>query len=442
MKIVLILLLVSFLAISSSRRRHKLAPNENNCPLLLPVQVKSHTIFIDLDNNSDVALKNCILKNSHIEQTVVLLNIYGIREIIPVNVTQRQLGPNDNPNIIIMTKYLSLNIIDAPLFKFFIISHWSLLYLVFTSDTKFKCVNGTMDSSDFILLENIMNKLWHKHKVVHVGVALPFACKQKMVIYNGKRFPANQTLFDRPIKIIDITNSEDLHGAIIESGYRIAEHYPMRGSIFYRYPTSITECQKLQHYYKGYNLNLSIGFCGLDGMVMHDVLSYFKFDLSYPADKNCDNFGYENPGKVSGSLGCIIRKELDISFNARFMTLYSSDKVYYLHHVSTDSLCALVKKSAVIPVWLGVINVYKTHLWLLITTIIVALGVIMWAMAVISETLTGEKSKTFWFYLHDALMTTMFGCSLRKKGPVQILKGTCLFCSILFAAVYQVSKFI
>ncbi|KAJ8717268.1 hypothetical protein PYW08_005667 [Mythimna loreyi] len=53
--------------------------------------------------------------------------------------------------------------------------------------------------------------------------------------------------------------------AIKKSGKKLADGYPVTASIFRRHPTSIETCENI-HYYTNLNLNLTNGYCGLDGM--------------------------------------------------------------------------------------------------------------------------------------------------------------------------------
>uniref|UniRef100_A0A2A4J1L4 Ionotropic glutamate receptor C-terminal domain-containing protein n=1 Tax=Heliothis virescens TaxID=7102 RepID=A0A2A4J1L4_HELVI len=271
---------------------------------------------------------------------------------------------------------------------------------------------------------------------MRVAIAFPLACKQKMVIYHGKR-PSTQNLYDRTIKLIDATRYKDLLAAIHHSGTGLCEHYPIQANIFQRYPTSINQCDNLHYYDAHFNLNLTFGYCGLDGMVMHDLLTHFKFNLSSPENENCNIYGFAIPGNISGSLGCIVRDELDLSFNSRFMTLYSDEHIYYLHYITTDKLCALVKKTGVIPLWHGAFNVYRPLLWSILMGVLVLISGVMWVTAIVNHTMTGEKVMAYWYYLVNSVMTTLMGCSPMKTRSMIMIRSACLTGSILFLGVYQ-----
>ena len=431
------LITTTFLSISCSEQQYKLPSVLTKCHLVLPVDHYSQTVFFDMDVHGHPDLKTCILKKSLSDQSVLLLNVYGSALDIRLNVTRDFIRTSDNPNVMIMTRYLTTKMVDSTLLRFFIHSNWSLLYFIVTDERKFKCQNGTMNPKDFWFLDGIMNTLWHRFQIMRVGVVFPFACKHKMVIYDGKR-PSIKNLYDRSIKLVDSTNLKNISKAIQKSGLKLADDYPIKASIFKRYPTSIRDCKNI-HYYMNFNFNLTNGFCGLDGMVMHDILSHLKFNLSFTENEECDNYGYVMPGNVSGTLGCIIRNELDISFNSRFMTLYSDEHIYYLHYIITDTLCALVTRPGIIPLWHGVFNLFSPLLWALVCAVLAAISVIMWATAMINKTMNGAEMMSFWRYLHDSFKTTLLGFSPMKKRTLVILKITCLLGSIFFQALYQVS---
>ncbi|XP_063894330.1 uncharacterized protein LOC110382022 [Helicoverpa armigera] len=294
-----------------------------------------------------------------------------------------------------------------------------------------------MSTSDMLLLDNIMNSIWHKFKIMRVIVAFPYTCEDKMLIYNGKRPSTDgDCLYDRPVKLINATNKQELLKAIRKSGEKLSENYPIKASIFERYPTSIKDCSNL-HYYGHFNLSRSHGYCGLDGIVMNDLITHFNFNLSFPENETCNTYGFAVPGNLSGSLGCIARNELDISFNSRFMTLYSDEHIYYLHYVITDKLCAFVKRTGVIPIWHGAFNVYSPPSWMFIIGVIMLISVIIWCSAIVNKRLTGVKNKSCWYYLYHTLTMTMTGSSPMKQRTLLLMRGSCLAGSVLFLAVYQ-----
>ena len=425
-------MVTTFLSISHSDPMYKLMPVATSCPPLLPVEKDSQTVFFDMDVHTHADLKTSILQDSLAQQSVLLLNTdVDLR----VKVTTNFIMTNNNPNIIITTKYLTLKVVDS---LDFIRSNWSLLYIIVTGESKFKCENGTMTPKDFSLLDNILNTLWHKFQIMRVGVVFPFACKHKMVIYDGKR-PSPKKLYDRSITLINANNYNELYKAVKKSGEKLAQNYPMLAALFYRYPTSIIDCDNL-HYYVNFNLNLTLGFCGLDGMVMHDILSHFKFNVNFCHCEHCNYFGFGVPGNITGTLGYVNRNEMDISFNSRFLKLYSNEEVYYLHYVTTDTLCALIKKPDVVPLWQGVFNLFSASLWALIGAVLVVIGVVMWVTAMINKTMTGAEIMSFWWYLQDSVTTTLLGYSPMKTRTLLMIRSACLVGSVFILAVYQVSE--
>ena len=431
MKFLGILIVAMLRSISCSEPN--LEPIVTNCPLLLPVENYSQTVFLDMDVHTDQDFKTCILKNCVFQQSVLLLT----KDVhMEMNVTRNFIITTINHNIIITTKYLTSNMLNSTLWRFFIRSNWSPLYIIVTGEKKFKCKNGTMNPKDFSLLDSIMNTLWHRFQIMRVGVVFPFACKHKMVIYDGKR-PSSSNLYDRSIQLINATNYDELFLAIKRSGEKLAYDYPLLVGLFYRYPTSIKDCENL-HYYVHFNLNLTLGYCGLDGMVVHDILSHLKFNASFFQDEKCDYYGYECNGIVNGALSCILHNDIDISFNSRFMAQYSDEQLYYLHYVTTDPLCALVKRPDVVPLWHGVYNLFSPELWALIGAVLVVIGGIMWAASMITKSTTGAEIMTFWRYLQDSVTTTILGFSPMKTKTLIFLRSACLLGSVFFLAIYQV----
>ncbi|CAH1640292.1 unnamed protein product [Spodoptera littoralis] len=290
MKIPVLFVMTTFLAISISELNRKLMPVEVDCnDIVIPVEYYSQTVFFDMDVHSQPEIKTCILKNSLSNLSRIIISVYATKIDIRVNVTRNFIKTSDNPNVIVMTKYLTPTMIDSSIWKFFFRSRWSVLFIVITGD-KFKCENGTMDTRNLSLLERMMNVLWHRFQIMRVAILFPFACEQKVLLYHGKR-PSSKGLYDRSVKLYNNSNYHNTYLAIKQSGEKLADDYPMRGSIFYRYPTSIKDCKNMRYYDSCYNLKLTGGYCGVDGMVMHDILSHLKFNLTMPENENCDNYG-------------------------------------------------------------------------------------------------------------------------------------------------------
>ncbi|XP_026737145.1 uncharacterized protein LOC113500511 [Trichoplusia ni] len=435
MKIFTLLLLTSLVVNSMAGEILNDEPIITNCSALLSFVTYIQTIFIDLGEDTDFSLKTCLLKNIQYDQAVTIIKTQEKQKDFQIDFTKPLFLTSDFPATTIVIERLSFDLIDAPFFQTLFVSHWSIVYILVTSDKRFKCDEGTMNSQDLTFLEKFMNKLWLKFRFMLVGVGFPFACQNIYAGYYGKK-QSNTSLYDRGITFYDTYRPIDVIKTFMFSGKDLAEHYPIRASLFFRYPTSITTCKDTL-YIRRFDRDLTYGFCGLDGMVMHDVLKYFKFNLTFSEDESCINYGYVDSGNVSGSLGCIARKELDVSFNSRFMTSYSHDNIHYLYYVTTDSLCALVKQADIIPIWIAFYNISKFSVLCFVFSLIVSLGLLMWIKALIEKMLTGRKPMSLWFYVHDATKSSILGYTLRNKKTV--LRGTCLFLSILINAIFQVS---
>ncbi|XP_026730402.1 uncharacterized protein LOC113495688 [Trichoplusia ni] len=435
MKILTIALLISHIVNSMAIGIQNDEPIRTNCSDLFSFVPYIQTIFIEVGEDTDSSLKTCLLKDIEDDQAVTIIKIDEKDKDFQIDFTKPLFQTSDMPAIAIVIETLSRDLVDAPFMKTIFKSHWSMLHIIVTSDKRFKCDGGTMNSEDLNFLEEIMHQLWLKFRFMLVGVTFPMACKNKFAGYHGKK-PSNTSLYDRSIKLQDTNHLMDINKIFTQLGKQLAENYPLRASIFFRNFTSITTCKDTL-YIRRFNLDLTYGFCGLDGMVMHDVLRYLKFNLTFSEDKDCINYGYAGPINVSGSLGCIARKELDVSFNSRFMTLYADENIYYLYYVTTDSLCAVVKQAEIIPIWIAFYHILKFSVFCFLISFVVGMGVLMWAKAFIEKKVTGRKPMTLWFYVHDATNSSIFGYTLLNKRTV--LRGTCLILSVIINAVFQVS---
>lgn len=390
-----------------------------------------HTIFFIADNDTDEKLTDCFLKKIHLSQSILLLR--GFEEKPP----NKQRTTNQ-PNFVMLTKGLNQDYLNDSSLKLFFRSHWNFVFIVVISnETSTTCVDGKLADDGLLRIQKFFNDLWHTYTMINVIMTFPVSCPNTYVIYDGKQ-KTNASLYDRTIKLVQPRSFNELFQYISDSGKELSEGYPLRAGMFNRFPTSITKCDKI-HYYVPYDKDIADGFCGSDGLIMQDTLKYFKFNTIFSRDKNCDRYGYMNrvKGTVTGSLGCIINGEINISFNSRFMVPYTDDRFNYIYFISYDSLCAVLSIPEAHPLWYYPLNDLELKSWLLILAIIFTAAVVTKILQSSKKDLKEKNSFKILFYDYFACM--LLGFSLSRKSNHCILRGGCLCASIVFLAIYQVS---
>ncbi|GBP31914.1 hypothetical protein EVAR_18453_1 [Eumeta japonica] len=214
--------------------------------------------------------------------------------------------------------------------------------------------------------------------------------------------------------------------------------FPLRASIFYRFPTSIKECENMKHYIV-LNNEHSGGYCGLDGLIMAEVIKKFRFNLTLIRPKGYQNYGYvTREGKVTGTLGNIVHGEADIAFNSRFLADYGTTGFNFLMYTSSDALCVLVNRPEDIPLWLFPYkDVYDNYVMLLIACSFAVAGVFLWLLQRFSTDNKRKGTLRLREIVLDTIVAGTCGFSIKPTKNSFILKASCFFSSTIFMATFQ-----
>ncbi|XP_037295076.1 uncharacterized protein LOC115446266 isoform X1 [Manduca sexta] len=401
--------------------------------LRVTVTDQFHTIFVDNSNETDqILLKECIIKNIHLNQTILLLSGPNLNQ--PKQIISNQI------NLIIMTKFLNYGLFDIfnkslhNVRRF----HWNIFYIVVTvNDGTYTCKGGKFDEANTNVIQNFLNDFWLTFRMMRVILVFPVSCPQTYVLYGGK-LHTSMPLYNRTIKLIRPKTFNELSSAIIKSSEGLTEGYPLKVTIFPRFPTSLPNCNNIRNYIN-FNGTLTNGICGLDGLIMHDTLKHLKFNVIFINDEQCYQFGYVNYThlEASGSLGCVLNGTVDISFNSRFMINYGIESFNYLYYVMHDSLCALLPVPKIYPLWHyphAPINYFLLFDVILVIFLLVPLA---WISDRIINKLTGQERVTLKACLYDFMICMLCGFSPRRYSRFYLIRGTCLACSIIYLAYYQ-----
>ncbi|XP_073953610.1 uncharacterized protein [Choristoneura fumiferana] len=348
-----------------------------------------------------------------------------------------------NSNLVFTTASINSSLLDKPVLKFMLRSQKSVVFIIVsTQDRLYGCDQGKLSEEAHTKIETFLNDLWHKYRILIVILTLPKVCPNKYVIYGNSK-SSHVDLYNRTIKLIN-TTIQLSRVLTMRIKRMLTQNYPLKGNIFSRFPTVITNCSGTEMYVKTSNI-LGDNYCGMDALVMADVVRHFEFNLSMPRmGPGYDKFGYQQEnGVVTGSLGYIFTGDLDISFNSRFMVMYIEGytRPYnFLYPISQDSLCALLKHPGEEPLWRYPYKAFTLTQWFCIYTALITVGVFMWMSARIKKRLYHNiKASSLYCYVTNSMNAGLFGFFLKRRNDLLILRGACLYASIMLLATYQVS---
>ncbi|XP_064292626.1 uncharacterized protein LOC135309899 [Plodia interpunctella] len=267
--------------------------------------------------------------------------------------------------------------------------------------------------------------------MVYVVVEYPNNCPNKFSLYDGNKKPSPKVGQHFERTFITVHKSE-VNEILMKSDKSLTYGYPLKANIFFRFPTSITDCANLNSFIR-YNSDLTNGYCGLDALIMHNVMEVFKFNATFEM-QSTTNYGYVQSGQVTGTLGLIVRGEIDVSFNSRFIVLYSLENNFdFLYQIWDDSLCALMKEPNEVPLWHYPYNIYGITTWLFVLPCLTFVGSMMY----VRNKLFRLRTLKFYIYPVNAVWSGLFGFFFNKKIKRSLLAALCLLCSVVFTAEYQ-----
>lgn len=396
------------------------------------------TILLDLED-VDSTVKFCIVKECYKNgQTVVILSKNKLKSNINKHFMDTHI--NQYANYILVCSNLDPIVPYEPIMQ--ILKRkikWSYHDIMITiDDPNHKChENGNVNEDLLIRIERFLNDLWQRFRIVYVALSLPYVCPDHYFTYDNKK-PSGLPLYNRTIKMV--ANEEKISLPTMKKQiHYLTEGYPLRANIFYRFPTAIRDCKNLK-YYMTPRTEYSHGFCGLDGIIMSNLVEHFGFNISLSGSRT---FGYVLPnGNVSGSLGNVLRGEVDVSFSSRFVLPYALSGVSFPKTIWRDCLCVVVRRPLDRPVWFFPVEAYKLRVWLLIIPMLALLGSLSWTSNVISRKFKARrkwKVQSLSFHIWDTMLTGILGFYIGKRPVSYFLKGLCLIYSLIHVTTFQVS---
>lgn len=280
--------------------------------------------------------------------------------------------------------------------------------------------------------ETILSQFWLKFRVFNV-MAVSLCFGNHVLVYNpfhlenssfGKVLSLTiEQIAENPNKIFDFM--DDFNG------------YPIKISLFHRPPTSLSTIPKPIDVHGIYSiLNKSQGFGGLDGVLAATLSSNLNFTpiISIPPDK----FGVVEGTNITGSLGEVIRGEIDFSANGRFLMSYGADDFQFTNPVMSNIVCAVVPKSEKIPKWMMIFHGFKKESWILFLGNVIVCSV-FWHFAVNFEVPVKKlKRRRFVISMLDVI-AVILNVSIRmpKRLDQRVFMASLLALNVIATGIFQ-----
>ncbi|XP_069696329.1 glutamate receptor ionotropic, delta-2-like [Periplaneta americana] len=224
------------------------------------------------------------------------------------------------------------------------------------------------------LVQSIFEEFWTRKRVLNVLIVtrqLNCNCDNnnmgnidKVWIYNPFEFNANNKTRGN---IYKFENGHSLLNEYIKKRTTNVYGYPLHVSMFEQYPTSIPV----------YNSETnSTMYKGMDGYVLSTVVQHFNFKpiIHKPSSENYYGTVLMN-GTIEGSLGDVVYRRTEVSFNSRFVMSYGTNDIDFSIPIATDKMCIIAPKAKRIPKWKNMLVCYTTEVWLSVLLVYIACAI-------------------------------------------------------------------
>ncbi|XP_033177899.1 uncharacterized protein LOC112213251 isoform X1 [Bombus impatiens] len=105
-------------------------------------------------------------------------------------------------------------------------------------------------------------------------------------------------------------------------------------------------------------------FSGLDFKYLEEVCK--MMNVTFVLIRSKDRFGWEENGVFFGTIGHLVYKFADVSFNHFFIKDYFTRELEFTTPITSDKLCVLVPKAPPIPDYLVIVKIFTGGAWLLV----------------------------------------------------------------------------
>uniref|UniRef100_A0A1B0CQV0 Putative ionotropic receptor 10a n=1 Tax=Lutzomyia longipalpis TaxID=7200 RepID=A0A1B0CQV0_LUTLO len=145
-------------------------------------------------------------------------------------------------------------------------------------------------------------------------------------------------------------------------------------------------------------------------------------------------------GTVTGTLGDVVYKKTDLSFNNRFVMKYKSD-VEFLYAIMTDQFCLFAPKAQLKPKWLAIFKCFTVDVWSLFVVVNLICGFVRYGIKCWEELLRWRKGKThplsrILFETWNIMMSSP-SILLPRRSAERSFVGFCLLMNVIFTGTFQ-----
>lgn len=305
------------------------------------------------------------------------------------------------------------------------------------------------DSSDFLKVlryksGEYFEQIWINLRIIEVTMVFPELCQQEFIIKYDFVETHSDRNYSKGITLLDMWHFKKNPNILLHN-YNNFKRYPLKINTFLRIPTlvNINIYGFMNQTYAKKDTDETGYVGGLDGIAIGNVVKGLNFTPIIETSKDNGEYGYLGKnGTFSGSIGDIIARRMDISFNARFIKFYGTNDIDFTVPVFYDQFCVIVPKAQKVPTWMSIFLVFSVPVWALIGLTFISTGFMWWLMkakfAYPPVTLS-STAQCFLFLDIFLVLTSQPWPVLPKVGKERFMLTVCLIFNLIVAGLFQVN---
>ncbi|XP_060523185.1 uncharacterized protein LOC132700083 [Cylas formicarius] len=219
-------------------------------------------------------------------------------------------------------------------------------------------LSGAVQSDD---VSGVLGQMWKEYNILNVIAHTPCVPSTRDFVYVHRPFERSEGRYGqtRLYSITDVASCPQ----ILRNDVSNLNGYPLKVSLFQRKPTALKRLPSNLKNGRLYDFvrNFS-NFYGVDGVSASELARTMNFSMHMMLGTDSLYYGTTKPdGNVTGSLGQVVRRNIDIQANARYVTEYGTDGFEFTMNCLNDQVCLVGPKAHVIPKWQDISNVFTKH---------------------------------------------------------------------------------
>lgn len=276
------------------------------------------------------------------------------------------------------------------------------------------------------VIPRLLVKLWKDKRILNAIASTPCTCHYDN-FYIYKPFIK---IGDKERGIVEVQSGygSKKHPSLLINEPRNLHGMPLKVSLFGRNVSLLFKRPRLLKHSPIYKGKGRPKYYGVDGMVLHELAKYMNFKINVD-DKKTYYGTIMNNGTVTGSLGKVMRKEVEFAANFRFIEYYHPD-FEYGNPVLSDKLCIIVPISPQMPQFLIILTCFDIISWICIFTIIF-LCMLIWHV----HNKIRNRTDGGFIEIYSMIMGT--SVKITKKFRLSVLVIVCSFANIIFGNMFQ-----